>query len=74
VFGLVPDGVASVRVTNDVGAVTAAVAGNFFQAAIPSGTANPGGRVEPGDQPTVEWLDSSGGEVAQAARPATPSS
>jgi hypothetical protein len=70
VFGLVPDGVASVRVTNDLGSVTAAVTDNFFEAPIPYGTANPSGPLQSGDQPTVEWLDRSGGEVAQAASPA----
>jgi hypothetical protein len=70
VFGLVPDGVASVRVTNDLGSVTAAVTDNFFEAPIPSGTANPSGPFAAGDQPTVVWLDGSGGEVAQAAAPA----
>jgi hypothetical protein len=61
--GLVPDGVAAVRLTDAHGSVTVDVHDNFFTALAPveplAGDRSP----EPGDRPTIEWLDAAGGEV-----------
>jgi hypothetical protein len=66
-FGLVPDGVAAVRLANDQGAALATVHDNFFQAPIPTDAAHAGEPLKPGDLPTYEWLDAAGNVVAPAA-------
>jgi hypothetical protein len=62
--GLVPDGVARVRLTNSDGTVTVAVHDNLYEAAIPDGTS--GGTRHPlGGPLTAEWLDAQGQVIAK---------
>lgn len=58
--GLVPDGVASVRVTNDLGSITVPAHDNFFQARMPADAAHAAREPRAADQPTFQWLDASG--------------
>lgn len=62
-FGLVPDGVASVRVSNAIASVTVPVHDNFFQSPMPTDAAHAAQEPQPVDKPTFEWLDGSGAEM-----------
>ena len=65
-FGLVPDGVANVKLTNNQGSVTVPVHDNFFQAPFPSGQT--GAPSQP-NAPTLEWLDATGNVIPKLAAP-----
>jgi hypothetical protein len=64
--GLVPDGVARVRLTNSDGTVTVAVHNNLYQAAIPDGTS--GSTPHPHGGPlTAEWPDATGRDIPKGS-------
>ncbi|MEO8969349.1 MAG: hypothetical protein ABI427_17660 [Solirubrobacteraceae bacterium] len=65
-IGLVPDGVAQVRLTNSYGTVTADVHDNFYDTALPNGAA--GSAPHPVGGPlTTQWLASDGHVVPRGS-------
>jgi hypothetical protein len=64
-YGLVPDGVASVTVTNRQGTITVPVRENFFQASLPTTGGSDDGRATSTSMPAmIQWRSAAGKVIA----------
>jgi len=70
-FGLVPDGVTSIKLTSDQGSVTVPVHDNFFQAPLPGGETAAPDHSNTASTPTFEWLDPTGKVITTPVAPGT---